>query len=323
MEKVGARAAVARLPSGPGVYRFRDASGRVLYVGRATDLRRRVGSYWSTLGDRPHLSRMVPLIDRVEAVACDSEHEAAWLERNLLERAKPRWNRARGGQEVAVYILLDVAPGSPRISVVHVPTVSGRARHFGPYLGGVKVRLAVSALHRVMPLAYAGGASTGAERDMARVRGVRPGDLAGLGRAVTSVLERDPATLDWFRAELTRRRDRAAHGLAFELAAQLQAEMQAVEWVVSEQKAASPRPDDFDVHGWAGGVLVRFEIRAGRLRGWRQWACTEATAKSRVASTPPAWAPFARRNAELAARLAAFGGQPRTPSPAPIAQTHP
>src|ERR1700761_8486548 len=92
-------AAVPRLPAEPGVYRFRDARGRVLYVGRATALRARVGSYWSDLRGRRHLTRMVAQVARIEAVACGSVHEAAWLERNLLETAMPRWNRTPGGQE--------------------------------------------------------------------------------------------------------------------------------------------------------------------------------------------------------------------------------
>ena len=93
---------MARLPLGPGVYRFRDAAGRALYLGRATSLRRRVASYWGDLGDRAHLAAMVARIARVEAVPCASAHEAAWLERNLLERSKPPWNRSpSGGQEAA------------------------------------------------------------------------------------------------------------------------------------------------------------------------------------------------------------------------------
>ena len=79
------RAAVALLPSAPGVYRFRDADNRVLYIGRAINLRRRVGSYWNSLDVDRRLARMVSSIARLEAVVCDSEHEACWLERNLLE----------------------------------------------------------------------------------------------------------------------------------------------------------------------------------------------------------------------------------------------
>ena len=72
------REQVARLPLSPGVYRFRDAAGAVLYLGRAVSLRRRVASYWGDLGDRGHLAAMVARIVRVEAVPCASGHEAAW-----------------------------------------------------------------------------------------------------------------------------------------------------------------------------------------------------------------------------------------------------
>jgi len=80
---------VACLPNSPGVYRFRDADDRVLSIGRATWLRGRVGSYWSDLRERGHLAPMVARIAGIEAVVTDSVHEAAWLERNLLEAALP------------------------------------------------------------------------------------------------------------------------------------------------------------------------------------------------------------------------------------------
>jgi hypothetical protein len=107
--------AVAALPAAPGVYRFRDDSGRVLYVGRAGELRRRVSSYWGDLRDRRHLRRMMLRVARIEALVCDSAHEAAWAERNLLERSLPRWNRIVGGLEVPVSIGLDASPEAPRL----------------------------------------------------------------------------------------------------------------------------------------------------------------------------------------------------------------
>jgi excinuclease ABC subunit C len=64
----------------------------------------------------------------------------------------------------------------------------------------------------------------------------------------------------------------------------------------------SAQPDDFDVHGWAGGMLVRFEIRGGRLTGWTQRACPNAVPPP--GDGGPAWTGFARRAAELAALLA-------------------
>jgi excinuclease ABC subunit C len=297
---------VTRLPAAPGVYRFRDAGGRALYIGRAGDLRRRVRSYWGGLSDRRHLRRMVPRIVAVEAVVCDSEHEAAWLERNLLEHRMPYWNRARGGQEVPVHIRLDERRGSASLAVVH--QVDGPARHFGPYLGGLKVRLAVAGLHRVLSLSYAGDRLTGSDADMARVRGVAPQRRAELVRTAIAILDREPGATADVRAELIRRRDETAAALLFEQAARIQAELEALDWVISPQRATSAESDaeaeHADVHGYAGGLLVSFEIRAGRLQAWTQRTCTPDAAQRLVAQTSPQWTDFAQRAADLAALLA-------------------
>jgi excinuclease ABC subunit C len=304
------RDCAARLPPGPGVYRFRDAAGRALYLGRAASLRRRVTSYWGDLGDRGHLAAMVARIAGVEAVLCDSAHEAAWLERNLLERRKPPWNRSpSGGQESEVWIRLSESAPAPGVMVVHQPRTGDRARHFGPYLGGQKARDAVSGLGRILPLGYAVDRPAGTERELARVRGASPAARADLVRAMASVLDRDPAAVATLRAELVRRRDLAAAGLAFEFAGRLQGEIEALDWITAEQKVTRAPPSDFDVHGWAGGVLVRFEIRGGRLSGWSQRACGAAAARRHLAETSarrPEWAEFVRRNAQLAASLSAL-----------------
>jgi excinuclease UvrABC nuclease subunit len=153
------------------VYRFRDGTGRVLYVGRAGDLRRRVSSYWGDLRDRRHLRRMVPQVARIEALVCDSAHEAAWAERNLLERSLPPWNRIAGGLEVPVGIRLDPSPDAPRLDVVRDLRPAPGTRVFGPYLGSRRVRLAVSGLGRVYPLPSAGPARSTAARAPAGGRG--------------------------------------------------------------------------------------------------------------------------------------------------------
>jgi excinuclease ABC subunit C len=282
------------LPNTPGVYRFRDERGTVLYIGRAVDLRRRVQSYWGELRDRRHLAPMVRRIARVEAVVCDSAHEAAWLERNLLEARLPRWNLTAGGQEVPVYIRLDPGPGKPGLAVQHLPDTLT----FGPYLGGDKVRLAVAGLLRAYPLNYTGTRLTGSERAMAATLGVGPGDRERLVAAITAVLRRESKISD----DLETRRDRAAGQLAFELAGRLQAELEAVEWVTAPQRVTRDS-GDLDVYGWAGGILVEFRIRAGRLCAWTQRPCSAATARARLAATPPEWRAFADRTAQLAAEL--------------------
>ena len=290
---------VRELPTGPGVYRFRDDAGKVLYIGRARNLRRRVQSYWVNLGDRPHLQRMVRRIARVEGVWCDSEHEAAWLERNLLEHSKPRWNRTEGGAEVVGYIRLGDGT-KPGLRFEHL--ISGNALHFGPYLGGLRIRQAISGLHRVLPLQYT-VAGDGSAEEFGRLFGIGPGDRDALTRTAIAVLQRDPAAVGALRDELVRRRDRASAELRYEFAAKVQGEIEALDWICSEQKVAWLEPRDADVYGWADGVLVRFELRGGRMCTWTQRAAGEAAARKRVAETPELWRSFARRNAELAARL--------------------
>jgi excinuclease ABC subunit C len=281
----------------PGVYRFRDSAGRTLYIGRAAELRRRVASYWGPLRDRRHLRRMVPHITRIEAVECDSEHEAAWLERNLLERGRPRWNRTTGTESI-VYIGLN-----HRLEVRH--DAGGPGLCFGPYLGGDKVRLAVSGLDRVLPLAYAGATLGGFDRDLALMRGIEPGSRAELSATIEAVLHRDATAGATVLAQLTDRRDAAAAALAFELAARIQEELEALDWVLAEQKVTVHRSTvDAAIHGWADGVLVSFQLHQGRLHGWTQRPCTEAAGVARVLATPHEWQAFATRTATLAARLA-------------------
>jgi excinuclease ABC subunit C len=295
---------IAKLPLAPGVYRFRDVAGRVLYVGRATSLRRRVASYWGDLGDRRHLARMVPRVARIEAVVCDTAHEAAWLERNLLQARLPPWNRdPAGGQESEVWIRLSASPRAPGVEVVYQPLPGDRC--FGPYLGGRQVRAAVTGLCRVLPLAYAADDATGTRQDMARTLGVSAADRGALAETAAAVLDRDPAAIRSLLERLAGRRDAAADALAFEFAARLQAEIEALAWVTAEQKVTRPAPADFDVYGWADGTLIHFAVRGGRLREWTQRPCGEASARRDVAATPPEWTPFAQRTAELAARLAA------------------
>jgi len=296
--------AIARLPGSPGVYRFRDAGGQVLYLGRASVLRGRVASYWSDLRGRGHLAAMVARIARIEAVSCDSVHEAAWLERNLLEAALPPWNRTPGGQESAVYIRLDAGPAHPGLSVTHRAEPADQVRYFGPYLGGLRARQAVAALHRIQPLCYAADRPGGAGRDLARARGVAGRDRAALAGALTAILERQPAAVGSARRRLAELRDHAAQALAYGLAARIQGEMAGLSWVCCAQRVTVMAPVNRTVAGWSGGVLVQFLIRDGRLRGWSQRACDRGSAAGALAATPAAWRGFTQRNAELAASLA-------------------
>ena len=294
-----ARAQVEFLPRTPGVYRFRAETSRVLYIGRATNLRSRVGSYWGSLRDRPRLRRMMALVASVEAVPCQSVHESAWLERNLLERARPAWNKVRGGLEVPVWIRLEPArAGSgPRLRVVHTPH-EGDA---GPYLGGDATRLAVSAIERVHALGYTGELRSGSEREMARVRQV--GQSAEVSDAVGRVLRGEAEAVAALGERLIELRTAAAAALAFELAAKIQAEIEALEWMAQPQRVTGAPDLRLDLHGWCDGVHVSFEVRAGKVERWKSELATHESVAKRLAATPQEWRPFTDDAAALAARL--------------------
>jgi excinuclease ABC subunit C len=299
-----APAVISRLPEQPGVYRFRDAGGRVLYIGRAIRLRRRVRSYWRDLKDRQHLARMVTQVTRIEAVVCASDHEACWLERNLLDRSRPRWNRTIGGAEVPIMIVIDTEP--PRLRLLHETGFPPDGELiFGPFLGGLKVRLLAAALGRIYPIGYTADRLSGTERDLGRIRGVGVADRDSMINTVGAVLARDPAEVRSFLAQLADRRDTASRRHAYETAGQLQAELAASQWLLAIQRVTI-RPagtDPIDLYGWHAGVLVAFRLQDGRISSWQIRDCTERLAEPRVASTPDAWRAFTDENARLAATL--------------------
>ncbi len=216
----------------------------------------------------------------------------------------PPWNRIVGGLEVPVGIRLDGSPEAPRLGLASAHRPAPGSRFFGPYLGARKVRLAVSGLERLYPLGHAGPTRTACERELARLRGVQDIPVAQLASAVASVLDREPTAVAGALAALTARRDAAAGAQAYEVAARLQEEIEAVEWVVAPQRVTMPGEEgDEDVTAWEDDVLVRLRIRKGRLRAWEQETCTRSVPGTRA---PDGWVPFLRRNAELAARLAAL-----------------
>ena len=276
------------------MYRFRDEQGRALYVGRAGDLRKRVGSYWGELRDRRHLRRMIPQIAAVEALVLASEHEAAWAERMLLEHRRARWNRVAGGLEVPVYVRVDAAV--PRISVAHEVADAPGVRWYGPYLGGTATRLAVAGLERAYPMSYARSHLTGTERDLARIHGVETADAAVLVEAVDAVLRRDPAGVGLAREALVAKRDAAVSSELYEMASRIHEELGGLEWVVAPLRLFSA---DADLTACADGMQVSLRFRSGRLRTWDQ-----APALTEVATAGDEWGETLRRNAVLAAALA-------------------
>lgn len=295
------------MPHEPGVYIFRNGAGRVVYVGRSRDLAIRTRSYWSDLGDRPHLYRMVEQVAWVEPVLCMSEHEAAFLECDLLERHPSRYNRTLG-MESCVWLRLDADKRTPSLGVFHELQVDDGAQWFGPYLGWEPTRQAAAGIQRVYPLRFAGTGISRSDRELGHSLGVGSGDLESLVRGITDVLRRDASAVKAAIGALERMRNAAADRLMFEYAASLREQIRGIRWITEPQKFDLMGAVDADYGAVArcgsGAVRVVLALRRGRLHQ-RHVDRVASLEDWRNATPHEEWEEQARRNAELMARLVA------------------
>lgn len=139
----------ASLPRGPGVYIFRDRAGRAIYIGKATDLRRRVRSYFSS-DDRRSVGPMLREAQAIDHHRCRSALEAAVLETRLLHALTPRYNRQGTRWSSAAYVRLDTSEAFPRLAVAR--SHRGRGVVLGPLPSARVARLAIEAIETVAPL---------------------------------------------------------------------------------------------------------------------------------------------------------------------------
>jgi DNA polymerase III subunit epsilon len=124
--RVRGRRGLARgIPKGPGVYLFRDAQETVLYVGKATDLRSRVRSYFTGGRVRPAVERALEATERIEARPLGSEFEAALLELELIDRLSPPANARRPAAGEGIFLTLTLSEQVPRLRVTTGPGPSG------------------------------------------------------------------------------------------------------------------------------------------------------------------------------------------------------
>jgi DNA polymerase-3 subunit epsilon len=141
----------ADLPRKPGVYIFRDAGARPLYVGKAVDLRRRVRSYF-TGDDRRKVGRLLRETQRIDHIVCAGELEAAVLEVRLIHELRPRYNRQSKLWSKYAYLKLTLDERFPRLSVVRVPKPGDGCLYLGPLSSVGTARLVAEAIEEAVPI---------------------------------------------------------------------------------------------------------------------------------------------------------------------------
>jgi DNA polymerase III subunit epsilon len=138
------------LPSAPGVYVFRDATGRPLYVGKSKDIRTRVRHYFVASELRSRMAEMVGLAERVDAIVCAHELEAEVRELRMIAEYKPPYNRRSRFPERGIWLKL-TAEAYPRLSVVRAVRDDGGS-YLGPFGSRKSVERAMAAVHDALPL---------------------------------------------------------------------------------------------------------------------------------------------------------------------------
>ncbi len=273
------RDAARVMPERPGVYIFRDSEERVLYVGKAKNLRARTRSYFqSSRGLAAKTIRLVQDASRLEYIVTRSEVEALVLEQNLIKEHRPKYNVLLKDDKRYPYLKL-TNEKYPRLLVVRKVQPDG-ARYFGPFPSAGRMQETLRVMRRLFPL------RTCSDQKFRTV--TRPCLMYHIGRCSApcvglvgeaqygeQVAEAD-AFLSGHPEEvlqrLRRRMDEAAEELRFEEAAELRDRIRAVEYVTSPvQKVDTGQAQERDVVGIAHegerAVGQIFRVREGKLVG--------------------------------------------------------
>jgi DNA polymerase-3 subunit epsilon len=161
------------LPTGPGVYIFRDSRGQPLYIGRSRHLRSRVRQYFVASEPRTRMAEMVGIAERVDAVSCAHPLEAEVRELRLIAEHKPRYNRRSRFPERASWLKLTVEP-YPRLALVRRVVADG-ATYLGPFGSAKAAQSAMAAIHETIPLRQC-------SQRISPSKPTAPCVLAGMGR---------------------------------------------------------------------------------------------------------------------------------------------
>ncbi len=150
MQAADAKALVQNLSASPGVYRMLDEQGKVLYVGKARNLRKRVASYFRATGLSGRIQHMLRSVASIDVTVTNTENEALLLENNLIKSLLPRYNILLRDDKSYPYIFLS-AHDFPRLGF-HRGAKREAGRYFGPFPSASSVRASLGLLQKVFPV---------------------------------------------------------------------------------------------------------------------------------------------------------------------------
>jgi excinuclease ABC subunit C len=268
---------VASLPASPGVYLFRDAEGKVLYVGKAKSLRARVRSYTKEGGDgRYHVQFLQPKIAELEFIVTDTENEALILENNLIKKHRPRYNLRLRDDKTYYHLRLTLSDPFPRLSLTRRPKKGGQDLLVGPFSSSAAVKETIRTLQEIFPLRRCEGIFRRRERACLNSQiGKCLGPCAEMvgaeeyAKMIEQVVRFLKGQSHELVGEMKAAMAAAAAAEEFERAASLRDRIAAIERTLERQKVDLTRPRDRDVIGFARQgdrvALHRLGYRGGVL----------------------------------------------------------
>lgn len=245
----------AKLPRKPGVYLFKDAAGRVLYVGKAKSLKNRVGSYFGAQNDgRHHIQFLLPRIADIDFTVTENEQEALILENNLIKKFRPRYNIVLRDDKTYVNLRLNADHPYPRLTVVRNPR-RDKALYFGPYPSAGAVRRTLRIIGRVFPMRLCSDAELERRTRPCLYYDIKrcPGPCVGLidpqeyKETVTKVTMFLKGKGNQLVKSLKARMERAAAERSYEQAAALRDQIWAIQHTLERQRITSPQRAERDV----------------------------------------------------------------------------